>query len=182
MSNSIIQQTSCEADDFVPSELGTKEYWESRYDLENKNFKDIGDIAILDVGCGNGYLLIKLASHNFTNLFGIDYSSNAIKLANEIARSRRFDNVISYRVADLLHEDVLHIINGSDNVQKFDFILDKGTFDAISLSLQRTSSNQLLRDTYPTKILSLLNPNGYFLITSCNFTKDELIENFNGGM
>lgn len=105
-------------------------------------------------------------------------------MANDVTRSRGFDNVISYRVADLFSEDVLRIVSnsdGSDNVQKFDFILDKGTFDAISLSSQRTSTNQLLRDIYSTKILSLLNQNGYFLITSCNFTKDELIEKFNGG-
>ncbi|CAG8614104.1 8473_t:CDS:2, partial [Scutellospora calospora] len=202
---------SRETDDFGPSELGTKEYWESRYDQENKNFEDIGDIGeiwfgensvekmvdwvlskslsksstILDIGCGNGHLLIELASHNFTNLFGIDYSSNAIRLANEIAKRRGFDNVISYHDIDLFNEnDVLRIVNDNSdslyNVQKFDFILDKGTFDAISLSSQRTSTNQLLRDIYSTKILSLLNPNGYFLITSCNFTKDELIEKFNG--
>ncbi|CAG8533778.1 25972_t:CDS:2 [Dentiscutata erythropus] len=209
MSNSDIQPTSLgEADDFGHSELRTKEYWESRYDQENKNFKDIGDIGeiwfgedsvekmvnwalskattsstILDIGCGNGHLLLELASHNFTNLYGIDYSSNAIRLANDVARSRGFD--ISYYVADLFNDDVLQIVkntdgSNSDSLQNFDFILDKGTFDAISLSLQQTSTNQLLRDIYPKKIRFLLNSNGYFLITSCNFTKDELIEKFKG--
>lgn len=195
--------------DIGPSELGTKEYWELRYDQENINFKDIGDIgeiwfgedsvekmvnwvlsktptkssSILDIGCGNGHLLLELASHNFTNLFGIDYSSNAIKLANDVAKSRGFD-IISYHVADLFNDDLLQIVNDNDDsdnnsLQNFDFILDKGTFDAISLSLQQTSTNQLLCDIYPKKIRFLLNPNGYFLITSCNFTKDELIEKFN---
>ncbi|CAG8813295.1 27392_t:CDS:2, partial [Gigaspora margarita] len=195
--------------DIGPSELGTKEYWELRYDQENINFKDIGDIgeiwfgedsvekmvnwvlsktptkssSILDIGCGNGHLLLELASHNFTNLFGIDYSSNAIKLANDVAKSRGFD-IISYHVADLFNDDLLQIVNDNDDsdnnsLQNFDFILDKGTFDAISLSLQQTSTNQLLCDIYPQKIRFLLNPNGYFLITSCNFTKDELIEKFN---
>ncbi|CAG8785323.1 4221_t:CDS:2, partial [Acaulospora morrowiae] len=34
-----------ENDDFEPSELGTKEYWESRYVRENENFEAHGDIG-----------------------------------------------------------------------------------------------------------------------------------------
>lgn len=31
--------------EYGPSELGTKEYWDSLYDRENKNFQENGDIG-----------------------------------------------------------------------------------------------------------------------------------------
>ena len=44
------------------------------------------DTRILEVGCGNGHLLVQLASeYGFVNLMGCDYSEKAITLAKEIA-------------------------------------------------------------------------------------------------
>jgi hypothetical protein len=39
--------------EYGPSELGTKEYWDSLYDRENKNFQENGDIGEI------WYLLVK---------------------------------------------------------------------------------------------------------------------------
>src|SRR5947209_270282 len=93
--------------DFGASELGTKEYWDTVYSLESTNFPITGNIGevwfgpaavekiinwvlvnapsknsrILDLGCGNGHILLELATHNFNYLTGIDYSPHAIQLA-----------------------------------------------------------------------------------------------------
>ncbi|CAB4475499.1 S-adenosyl-L-methionine-dependent methyltransferase [Rhizophagus irregularis DAOM 181602=DAOM 197198] len=195
--------------EYGPSELGTKEYWDSLYDRENKNFQENGDIGeiwfgensvekmvdwvlkngsissttILDIGCGNGHLLLELASNNFRNLIGIDYSSNAIKLARDIIKQRNLNDIISYYVIDLINSSITENnefwLNGS---RKFDIILDKGTFDAITLYPYEINEGERKgkypKDIYSSKVHSLLNINGYFLITSCNFTKEELISKF----
>ena len=63
----------------------------------------------------------------------------------------------------------------------WDILLDKGTFDAISLSPPNPSSSTpsaTLRESpaecYKSKILPLVRPGGRFLITSCNWTEEEL--------
>jgi hypothetical protein len=63
--------------------------------------------------------------------------------------------------------------------------LDKGTFDAITLYPYEINEGEEKgnhpKDIYSSKVHSLLNINGYFLITSCNFTKEELINKFSDG-
>jgi 2-polyprenyl-3-methyl-5-hydroxy-6-metoxy-1,4-benzoquinol methylase len=44
------------------------------------------DLSILDVGCGNGTMLVGLAAQGFANLAGQDYSSNAVELARQVLR------------------------------------------------------------------------------------------------
>jgi hypothetical protein len=58
--------------------------------------------------------------------------------------------------------------------QGFDVILDKGTFDAISLSQETAQDGRRICEQYRDKMLPLLRKDGYFLITSCNWTDDEL--------
>lgn len=56
-------------------------------------------------------------------------------------------------------------------------VFDKGTYDAISLG-ENVTKNQR---KYHATIGKLLKPGeGYFLITSCNFTRDELVLHFSG--
>ncbi|KAI7855568.1 S-adenosyl-L-methionine-dependent methyltransferase [Circinella umbellata] len=175
--------------DFEASKLGTKDYWDKVYDRENNNFNEIGDIGeiwfgedsvekmtewvtenvtcgssrIVDLGCGNGHLLLELAGEGYQELVGIDYSEPAIKLAKAVAKQRQLDNVISYETVDLL---------GSDWAlqNQFDVVLDKGTFDAISLHPDQEKAKQEGRDGPRER--------GLFLITSCNWTQQELMESF----
>ncbi|KAK9882795.1 hypothetical protein WA026_023309 [Henosepilachna vigintioctopunctata] len=167
------------------SELGTKQFWEQRYIEEIENFNKFGDPGeiwfgedsaervinwivcsnikeskILDIGCGNGMFLIELAREGFTNLFGTDYSQNAINLAKAIAHKQDF-SWINYCVKDILAEEFNHT---------FDIIHDKGTYDAICLNENPKDA----REKYTNIILKSLNKDGYFIITSCNWTKDEL--------
>ncbi|XP_044760556.1 EEF1A lysine methyltransferase 2 [Coccinella septempunctata] len=170
-----------------PSELGTLEFWDKRYKEENNSFQTHGDPGeiwfgeesaervinwmlrneiqkdsnILDLGCGNGMFLIELAREGFTNLFGVDYSQGAIDLARAIAHKQDF-TFINYSVKNILE--------GLD--QNFDIINDKGTYDAISLS-ENSKQN---RELYLKSVFDSLSDDGYFIITSCNWTESELDE------
>ncbi|KAI0816368.1 hypothetical protein GGR55DRAFT_232562 [Xylaria sp. FL0064] len=82
----------------------------------------------------------------------------------------------------------------------WDVILDKGTFDAISLSAEtldgdahtndgiaantnattNTTSPRRVNEAYGTRILPLVREGGIFLITSCNWTEAELKSWFEG--
>lgn len=59
---------------------------------------------------------------------------------------------------------------------RFDLITDKGTFDAIGLSEDAAAN----RERYITAVRSLVKPQGLLVITSCNTTREELIEEFCG--
>ncbi|KAJ2909243.1 Protein-lysine N-methyltransferase efm4 [Coemansia aciculifera] len=139
---------------------------------------------ILDVGCGNGHLLLELAEDGgFTNLTGTDYSPQAIELAQGIAASRGLDKTIAFVVQDFLSAAEVSRIAGQE---KFDVVLDKGTYDAICLKPKDGGSSaaatadvdQEAIDTYPVSVVSSLKDSGVFLITSCNWTEDELIARF----
>jgi 2-polyprenyl-3-methyl-5-hydroxy-6-metoxy-1,4-benzoquinol methylase len=168
------------------SPLGTKDYWDQIYERESKEFQQTGDIGevwfgeeplnkmvnwiqknypcfnsrILDIGCGNGNILLELDEYN--NLFGIDYSEHSICLAKRIQETRSLNN-ISYSVCDILDPNQTKLLG------EFDLICDKGTLDAIILG----KSDAYL--DYQRNISSLLKCNGKFIITSCNWTENELV-------
>lgn len=172
------------------SELGTLQYWDKRYETEIKNFASHGDpgdvwfgedtverilrwierheeiipktAKIVDVGCGNGLLLMELANEGFTNLYGVDYSLNAIELAKSVAEKHKVS--VNYSTCDILQ--------GLNNF--YDVIHDKGTYDAISLS-ENASIN---RNKYIESVHKYLNTDGRFIITSCNWTQEELDNQF----
>lgn len=128
-------------------------------------------VQLLDLGTGNGHLLFKLAEEGFTNwnMVGIDYSEHSIELARAIAVTRKSKN-IQFRVQDFLDELV------SPPSSKFDVVIDKGTFDAISLSDQRTSRGKKLNEIYAVSVARFMKPNAKLIITSCNWTTEELIQ------
>ncbi|KAA8628282.1 hypothetical protein SMACR_01918 [Sordaria macrospora] len=63
---------------------------------------------------------------------------------------------------------------GGDQNAGWDLILDKGTFDAVSLSDSRDSRGRRICENYGARVLQLLRPGGFFLVTSCNWTEEEL--------
>ncbi|KAI9554183.1 hypothetical protein GHT06_019455 [Daphnia sinensis] len=184
--------TTEENEEESSSVLGTKNFWDQQYVTELENFKDHGDIGeiwfgkkvmdsivkwttdkfekninILDLGCGNGVLLIQLAQKGFENLVGVDYSESAIILANTIAESRQAK--ISYKTMDVLSEGAV----GSEDHGKYNLLLDKGTFDAISLMEDFGSA---VRERYLKATSSLLKEDGLFLMATCNWTIDEIVQ------
>lgn len=145
MSNNVEETQELEVQELGGSELGTKEYWEKSYNSEIKNYKSHGDVgevwfdedsqirvitwilkkeipedwSIIDIGCGNGMMLIELAREGYRNLTGIDYSPNAIELSKNIAKDQDID--ITYKVADLLAESF------QTEFEQFRIVHDKGT-------------------------------------------------------
>ncbi|SCU92420.1 LAMI_0E10308g1_1 [Lachancea mirantina] len=184
------------------SKLGTKQYWDQFYELEKKNFEenpeDTGECwfadndaeanmveflmenvgqhrisqncSILDLGTGNGHLLFQIFEEGFQGkLVGVDYSEHSVQFANEILKNKyNGDTHLSFHTAD--------IFDHSWAPGQFDVVLDKGTLDAIALSGLALEGGKTVVEAYSSVIESLLPPNGVFLITSCNFTQDELIK------
>ncbi|ORX56931.1 S-adenosyl-L-methionine-dependent methyltransferase [Hesseltinella vesiculosa] len=194
-------------DSFEASALGTKEYWDHVYDRENNNFKELGDIgevwfgedsvdrmicwvldqpdittstSTLDLGCGNGHLLLGLADQgDMTDLTGIDYSASAIQLAKAVAQDQDRQAIV-YATANFLQPDEECSWRPDDKT--FGLVLDKGTFDAISLDPAQAQAQAEHRpgprDAYVEAVRGLMQRDGKFLITSCNWTMDELIDHF----
>ncbi|BFF94259.1 EEF1A lysine methyltransferase 2 [Drosophila madeirensis] len=176
------------------SELGTKEYWESSYTREIGNYKSHGDVGeiwfdedsqqrvvdwllkqeqidkqtarVLDLGCGNGMFLVALANEGYAQLTGVDYSPKAIELAKSIAKDH--DLTISYNVADLTLPQT--------DLGSYKVVHDKGTYDAVSLCPDNAKEK---RSLYLSTVEHLLHDSdSLFIITSCNWTEDELVQSF----
>ncbi|KAK0144019.1 EEF1A lysine methyltransferase 2 [Merluccius polli] len=182
-------------DDFVPSKLGTKQHWDETYQTELEIFRDIGDVgdiwfgeqsmsrvirwmekakipqnaSILDIGTGNGVFLLELAKEGYTNITGIDYSAASVALAKDILQAEDLNN-ISVKEVDFL--------SCSTELKDFDVCVDKGTFDAISLNPEHTNE---VRTRYVQALSDVLKEGGYFVITSCNWTKEQLLQRFSSG-
>ncbi|XP_053663711.1 EEF1A lysine methyltransferase 2 [Anopheles marshallii] len=179
------------------SELGTKDFWETSYTREIANYRDHGDVgevwfdedsqnriitwiarqedeiqtndSIIDLGCGNGMMLIELAREGYTDLTGIDYSPKAIELSKAICQDQ--DLNINYKVVDLMSESEVTALG------KFKVVHDKGTYDAISL---HPEDSKQMRASYITNVHRMLKDDGLFILTSCNWTECELVQSFAG--
>ncbi|KAI9362976.1 S-adenosyl-L-methionine-dependent methyltransferase [Zopfochytrium polystomum] len=233
----------------APSKLGTRQHWDEVYEREVRNFDDHGDIGevwfgedtvmkmmdwildniedkdlkTIDLGCGNGHMLLEMHDNGFTNLIGVDYSGPSIELAQRIAAAKAAETTSSdddtgensdipplprYFQFDLLAHD--GDARGSpDTVPAdvaaiegpFGFAVDKGTFDAISLSAEHRQEEEMAGDSkatvqqstsstkpavappplaarYARGVSRLLQENGILLITSCNWTEAELVAGF----
>jgi SAM-dependent methyltransferase len=130
--------------------------------------KDLPSCSVLDIGTGSGRLLQQLAKQGFSDLTGIDYSEGAIELARNLAIRDGFEQI------NFLVDDVLE----SKLERRFELVMDEGTLDAIGLH----PDGPVKRMMYWQSVASLVSPGGILVITSCNRTKDELVqevENFN---
>lgn len=125
----------------------------------------------LDLGTGNGHLLFALREEEWMGeMVGVDYSPQSVRLANDIRSSKGAD------YADIsFHEwDILSQPPGSWLASGFDVVLDKGTFDAICLSQETDTQGRRICEGYREKVERLVKKGGRFLITSCNWTAEEL--------
>lgn len=106
-------------------------------------------------------------------MLGVDYSLASVKLARRIAGQKNLD--IEFEVWDIM---------GDENPwlgEVFDVVLDKGTFDAVSLNAEEDVDGRRICEGYRDKVEKMVKPGGRFLITSCNWTEKELGEWFGGG-
>lgn len=131
----------------------------------------------VDLGTGNGHLLFALrdgADDGNTwdgELVGVDYSETSIRLARSIAEQRGSD-LVAFETWNLLSDHP-----GAWLKDGFDMALDKGTFDAISL-MTPTEGAPHPCETYREKVVPLIKPGYFLMLTSCNWTKEELLEWF----
>lgn len=134
--------------------------------------------SFLDLGTGNGHLLFTLRDKCWQGrAVGVDYSAKSVELARQIARQRAQglgDDEVEINDVQFEEWDLLKQPPGSWLRDGFDIVLDKGTFDAISLSAEEDAQGRRVCESYRERVEPLLKANGRFLITSCNWTADEL--------
>lgn len=176
----------------VKSKLGCKDYWEELYAKEREVFGTNGELIgevwfgetvqakvlgymskefsaesrVVDIGCGNSAFLICLHEAGFSRLAGIDYSESSIEFSREILLKKGIKQVELKRV-DIARDPKEYALG------RFDVIHDKGTFDAFMLSTENSS------ESYMRFVQGLTGDKGSdFVITSCNFTKGDLLKYF----
>lgn len=185
---------------FQSSRLGTKEYWDDHYKTEIQLLQESGDVgevwfgyesvqrvvrwlsrcelvdsnsSIIDVGCGNAVMLTELAEEEFADLTGVDYSEASIELARGVCEKEGYPD-IKCEVADLLEQS-----SPAPSLQRvYDVCIDKGTYDAISLYVEHPEQQ---RECYSTTIKRILKEGGLFILTSCNWTVEEVKTHFSQG-
>jgi EEF1A lysine methyltransferase 2 len=137
-------------------------------------------ISFLDLGTGNGHLLFTLREYGFSGyMLGVDYSPLSVQLARNIEKHRQ-EQILDRDVdetwsSEPVYFQELDILSPQLKLSKqFDVLLDKGTFDAISLSSETDSHGRRTSEQYRSRIKPFLKGGGLLIITSCNWTEEEL--------
>ncbi|XP_028797319.1 EEF1A lysine methyltransferase 2 [Neltuma alba] len=133
-----------------------------KYEPTEQDDKFLSSWSVLDIGTGNGLLLQELAKQGFSDLTGTDYSEGAVSLAQSLADRDGLSN-IKFLVDDVLETKL---------ERQFRLVMDKGTLDAIGLH----PDGPVKRMMYWDSLFKLVAPGGILVITSCNSTKDELVQ------
>ncbi|KAK9320519.1 methyltransferase domain-containing protein [Lipomyces orientalis] len=208
----------------IPSKLGTKEYWDDFYALEQQNFTENSDdegevwfadvdaedniveflidrtassetarnndrpfsqlsTSVIDLGTGNGHLLFRLRSEGgfMGRLCGIDYAESSVAFARQILAKKKDEHQVNDPVNNITFEHI-DLFNLPDDMKNeaWDLVLDKGTLDAIALNSEIIRDGMTGVDLFPTVVRdNLVRVGGIILITSCNFTEEELLKLFN---
>ncbi|KAB8343273.1 hypothetical protein FH972_022861 [Carpinus fangiana] len=145
---------------------------------------DCTNTRVLDLGTGNGHMLFAMQDAGWlSRMVGVDYSAKSVALARQIHRRRREDAQIDDTQIRFAQWDMLKGApdqSWADSAD-FDIVLDKGTFDAISLSDEPVDhAGRKGCEVYPERVVDLVCQGGYLLITSCNWTEEELRRWFEG--
>lgn len=158
--------------------------------------------TVLDLGTGNGSALfsLRLEGEYRGRMVGVDYSRQSIELARRLWRqyadsssssscvsSPKVAGPISFEELDLIHDDPTssQLPWWPTTEGGFDLVLDKGTFDAISLSSSTihdpvSNLDRRVCELYPAKVARMVRPGGFLLVTSCNWTEEEVVRWFTG--
>ncbi|RAL00649.1 putative S-adenosylmethionine-dependent methyltransferase [Aspergillus ibericus CBS 121593] len=180
-------------------------------------------ILDLGTGNGSMLALLRKRGGFRGEMVGVDYSIRSVELARELQRLRIHsaylsdsddsdsdaegedegkdkDTNIRFEEWDILH----HGENNTENEKGtldwfpydkggFDIVLDKGTFDAVSLSDEvvvegdgddtaaSASGRKIQRrvcERYPGIVRGLVRKGGFVVVTSCNWTEEELVHWF----
>lgn len=156
------------------------------YDLSSGGDLDREQCRFLDLGTGNGHMLFALREDEndlgerwVSDMVGVDYSPKSIELAKQIDAQRRAaleTDEQDWAEIQFEHWDLLTEAPSKEWLRDgFDVVLDKGTFDAISL-MPHSEHEPHPCEIYRRRVVSLIKPRSFLFITSCNWTRDELIE------
>lgn len=138
------------------------------------------------------------------NMVGVDYSGKSVELARELQVTRRHE---AYQTDsedeggfgsdddageeeggeewDEIQFEEWDILGSEDDLRAgkvgwfpydkggFDIVLDKGTFDAVSLMAEKSQCER-----YPGISGALVRKGGFLVVTSCNWTEEEVVRWF----
>ncbi|GAO16415.1 hypothetical protein UVI_02047800 [Ustilaginoidea virens] len=167
-----------------PHDIGT--VWFDDSDAEAKMVRFLDGLAglprssasILDLGCGNGSMLLALRAGDWTGrALGADYSPQSVALARQVAAAEALGGggdcpPLEFREWDIMSGPYAAVLDGAQE-SGWDVVLDKGTFDAVCLSGEKIQDRRLC-ELYCARVLPLVKKGGVLLVTSCNWTEDEL--------
>lgn len=123
-------------------------------------------------------------------MVGVDYSVQSVELCRRVAGGKGI-GIVDWGEGDgdgegspnleFTHWDILSSPplpswpSNSDGTVGFDIVLDKGTFDAVSLSPLLDASGKRVCEGYRDRVERLVRKGGGLVVTSCNWTEEELV-------
>jgi hypothetical protein len=115
-------------------------------------------------------------------MLGVDYSQKSVEFAQRIALDKRVEGMacVEFQWWDIMTQDPAGAVLEGPNASGWDVVLDKGTFDAISLSVEKDAHGRRICEGYKERVVPLVKEGGIFLVTSCNWTEEELNSWFQG--
>ena len=134
----------------------------------------------LDLGTGNGHMLLEMCDDDeggkswSGDMIGVDYSETSVQLARGILAERQEHGSSSSLSIQFEQWNLLSDDPGAWLKDGFEVVLDKGTFDAISL-MHYDAETEHPCETYRRRVTPLIKQGSFLFITSCNWTKDELV-------
>uniref|UniRef100_A0A8C7ID04 EEF1A lysine methyltransferase 2 n=1 Tax=Oncorhynchus kisutch TaxID=8019 RepID=A0A8C7ID04_ONCKI len=124
--------------------------------------------VILDIGEGNGILLIELVG--FELKFEGVYFCSLCRTSRHVLQTEDLSNV------EVKVSPTCCVCSGE--LSSFDLCIDKGAFDTISLNPENTEESKAC---YVQALRGALKEEGVFVITSCSWTKEQLLQMFSQG-
>ena len=116
-------------------------------------------------------------------LVGVDYSEASIDICRQLAIQKGYALGPGFdgRSLEFTIWDIMRTPPRPEWAEGFDVVLDKGTFDAVSLSGEVDEQGRRICEGYREQVERLVKKGGHVLVTSCNWTEEELGEWFTGG-
>ena len=116
-------------------------------------------------------------------LVGVDYSEASVDLCRQLAiqKGHSLGPGFNERSLEFAIWDIISTPPRQEWVESFDVVLDKGTFDAVSLNGEVDEQGRRICEGYRKRVERLVKKGGYVLVTSCNWTEEELGDWFTGG-
>lgn len=148
--------------------------------------------SFLDLGTGNGEMLFLLREAGWGGrMVGVDYSGGSVEFCRRrvVGKGEGGEGgKMEFTEWDILTSSPLPSWFGNDEYEEgtgagsgFDVVLDKGTFDAVSLCNELDEQGRRVCEGYAARVERLVRKGGLVVVTSCNWTEEELVGWFEGG-